>query len=935
MNRAELTEKLAAAKTAAERDRLLANNERLADEKLAVALKELCYATWTSEPTMAQKAAAALKSLYKFNPEEKIRPFSLWVSGIADLTKGRLESAIQNLDGAGSAFLGLGQEHESAQARVATLMALALLGRYDEAVRIGESIRKILDKYGNDVAAGRIEMNLGNIVSRRDLQPQAEKYYLSARKRFIRVGDTSSQIMAENGLAITYAQLNDFRRAEKVFAGALEIARRGKMLLTEAEIEASMGNLALFRGRYDEALRFLELSRRKYEELGMPHQTAVAGLEIADIYRELNLTREAMDIYGEVSETFSRLKLQGEEARARASYGRAAAALGLIAMARGNLKRSARLYEREKNKTGAGATMLIEAGLEIAENNPKKALAIIRESEKLLAGSAGVRHALAAKLLKAEALSRTGQRMRAEKILLDTAKEAEAQEQQNIELSALNTLGKLARTQGDNKKAKEYFKRAVALVESLRAPLAAEEFRMAFLANKLEPFENLASVYIGEKRFRQAFLFTEKARSRALAEILAGGGDNQASDIPPQFAEKLSNLREELNWYYSRLNRAADKEISALEYDVRRREKEISGLMRQIESTAARGGGRGAAARIDLKKLQEQLGDQQVLLEFVEIEGVFSVFVVDKMNVRFVEGLAATEQIAELLEGLQFQFGALRYGKAFREKYAEMLLKRTDSYFEKLYYLLIAPLRKYIHKYNKLVIVPAGLLYYVPFAAVGSGSYLIDHHDEIVHCPSAAVWQTLQEKPRRKPKNALLIGYADETIPKVNREIKSLEQILPSPTSFTGKAATFDAYTKNAPRFDLLHLACHGQFRPENPMFSSLHLADGWITVRDICAQRLRASLVTLSACETGMNRIFAGDEILGLARGFLSAGASSLVLSLWTVDDEATEQLMRSFYENLQRGQTAAASLKIAQSKFINSDPHPYFWSSFILIGR
>lgn len=387
MNQAELTKKLAAAKTAAERDRLLADNKRLADEKLALALKELCYETWTSEPTMAQRAAAALKSLYKFNPAANIRPFLLWVSGIANLTRGKLESAIGNLNAAGSVFLDLGREHESAQARVATLMALALLGRYDEAVTIGETILRVLDKYGDDIAAGRIEMNLGNIVSRRDLHVQAEKYYLSARKRFIRVGDLNSQIMAENGLAITYAQLNDFRRAERVFAGALEIARARNMLLTEAELEASMGNLALFRGRYDEALRFLELSRRKYERLGMPHQTAVAGLEIADIYRELNLTREALDIYAEVSETFSRLKLQGEEARARANFGRAAAALGLTAAARGNLKRSARLYEREKNKTGAGATMLIEAGLEIAQNNPKKALAIVRESEKLLASS--------------------------------------------------------------------------------------------------------------------------------------------------------------------------------------------------------------------------------------------------------------------------------------------------------------------------------------------------------------------------------------------------------------------------------------------------------------------------------------------------------------------------------------------------------------------
>jgi CHAT domain-containing protein len=118
-------------------------------------------------------------------------------------------------------------------------------------------------------------------------------------------------------------------------------------------------------------------------------------------------------------------------------------------------------------------------------------------------------------------------------------------------------------------------------------------------------------------------------------------------------------------------------------------------------------------------------------------------------------------------------------------------------------------------------------------------------------------------------------------------------------------------------------------------MFSNLHLANGYVTVRDVCSQKLKAELVTLSACETGLSKIFAGDEILGLARGFLSAGAKSLVLSLWTVNDEATTRLMESFYVNLQRGETAAASLRSAQKEFIERGEHPYYWSPFFAIGR
>ena len=117
-------------------------------------------------------------------------------------------------------------------------------------------------------------------------------------------------------------------------------------------------------------------------------------------------------------------------------------------------------------------------------------------------------------------------------------------------------------------------------------------------------------------------------------------------------------------------------------------------------------------------------------------------------------------------------------------------------------------------------------------------------------------------------------------------------------------------------------------------MFSSLHLADGWVTVQDICRRRLHADLVTLSACATGLTEIYPGEEMLGLTRGFLTAGARSLIVSLWTVNDKATASLMGEFYRNLQLGRTPAASLRAAQREFISNESHPYYWSPFVSIG-
>ena len=129
--------------------------------------------------------------------------------------------------------------------------------------------------------------------------------------------------------------------------------------------------------------------------------------------------------------------------------------------------------------------------------------------------------------------------------------------------------------------------------------------------------------------------------------------------------------------------------------------------------------------------------------------------------------------------------------------------------------------------------------------------------------------------------------------------------------------------------------ARHGQFRPDNPLFSSLRLGNGWLTVRDAYDLNLHSSLVTLSACETGVSTVAPGDELIGLARGFFAAGSPSLLISLWTVDDDATATLMIDFYGHLQRRRSPATALREAQLRLLQEKQHPFFWSPFVLMGR
>ncbi len=931
MRRAELAKNLIDAE-AAERSQMLAENTTIADVRLAVAIRDECIAAWSSDPERVQRCVAAVRSLVKVNRDSVVLANADWTIGIGEIVRGRFGSAVAKLERAAIAFENAGDETDAAQTSVAKLLALAMLGQYDDAIATGIDAIPVLTKYGDELAAGKIEMNLSNIVSRRSQHREALEYCSSARTRFKKAKEPKWQAMAENGLANTYAELNDFGRAEQFYALAFATAVAAKMHVTEAEIEASMGNLALFRGRYANALRYLELSRRKFDVLAMPHQTAIADLEIADIYAGLNLSAEAVEIYARISDEFKQLKLRGEEARSRLNYARAAYALGDAATAKKQVEAAMRLFAAERNAPGEAAAMLVEARLELAAGRHEHVHAITAKAGGLLKDAQNPRLPLTVGMLEGEAYLAANDSLRAMRKFESVLGEAKRLQQPDAEQIALGFLGKTAIKSGDASTAIAYFKRSIAIVERLRAPLASEEFSMSFMAARLEPYDQLAQVYLAENRIADAFRTIESGRSRALVDAL--NSKMLISTGSDDLTAELAQVREELNSYYKRLDRADADEIAELNDAVREREARVAKLTREIDSVATRSIGFRRSAKFSVKALQKSLGDGRTLVEFVEIDGLFSAFVLTTSKIKFVRDLASVDEIAMALEDLHFQFGALRYGTAGMERFLGQMKSRADVCLATLYQKLLGSLEKLLNG-ESLVVVPCGLLHYVPFHALHDGGGYVAERFEVSYAPSSGVWGKLQERSARKIENSLLMGFADERIPLVEGEIDAVRRIVPKAKTLVGDKATFSAFTRNAPGRDLIHLACHGQFRAENPMFSSLHLADGWVTVRDICETRINAELVVLSACETGLNKVFAGDEILGLARGFLTAGAASLVVSLWTVNDAAASRLMQDLYFEMQRGHAPAASLRQAQLNSIAKNEHPYLWSPFVFIGR
>jgi len=180
-----------------------------------------------------------------------------------------------------------------------------------------------------------------------------------------------------------------------------------------------------------------------------------------------------------------------------------------------------------------------------------------------------------------------------------------------------------------------------------------------------------------------------------------------------------------------------------------------------------------------------------------------------------------------------------------------------------------------------------------------------------------------------------LCGVSDATAPEIAAEIEALGRMFPDARVLTGPSVTRDAVAREAESCGILHIASHAVFRSDNPMLSSLRLADGDLTFYDVFSLRLSADLVVLSGCNTGTVSVGAGDELHGLMRGFLYAGAPALLISMWAADDATTAALMRTFYKGILDGSTKRDALRAAQRAAIAACGHPYYWAPFTLLGR
>ena len=417
-------------------------------------------------------------------------------------------------------------------------------------------------------------------------------------------------------------------------------------------------------------------------------------------------------------------------------------------------------------------------------------------------------------------------------------------------------------------------------------------------------------------------------RSRAPALRLAAGRGERGTPAG-------TVARQQLDWASAEWQRALalGDQPRADELAQRRSRLEAELLERRRRARAADGVGAHVPHAFDAARLQGALADGQALVAYGWAGGRLTAVVARRKRLQRFD-LAAAE-VPVRAEQLRFQINALRFGARAGQRHAALLLERTQAHLSALHRLLWAPLASAVGDADEVIVVPSGLLHTVPFAALGpAGQALLDRH-AVVQTPSAALWFAQAATQPPAPQRLLALGLAGDALPHVRAELDAVAAAFDQPTVLLDEAATRPALAAALPGTDVLHLACHGLFRADSPYFSALALADGPLALHDIVSLPAPRSAVVLSACETAVSRIAPGDEMLGLARGFLLTGAPRVLATLWTVDDSAMARLMAGFYRGWRGGARPAQALQAAQRALRSEQPHPYYWAATVLYGR
>jgi tetratricopeptide (TPR) repeat protein len=848
-------------------------------------------------------------------------------------------------------------------------------GQYREALDYFQRALMILQESGNRAVEGTTLNNIGGVYVSVGQYPEALDYYQQALAIAQEAGDRTGEGGGLNNIGIVYKSVGQYQEALGYYQQALVIMREIGDRPGEVKTLNNIGAIASYLGQYPDALDYFQQALAIAQEIGDKAAEESGLNNVGFVYEKLGQYQEALGYYQQALAIAQEIGDRAGEGTGFNNIGGLYASLGQYQESLGYYQQALAIAQEIGDRAGEGTrlnnigfiysslakqpealdffqqalTITQEMGDKSGERSLLNNIAAIYREEGQYEDA--LDYSQQALTIARELGDRAGEGLALNNIggvydslgqheeALDHFQQALtiAQETGDRYREAINlrNIGFIYKEQGDTTRAIEWLQKSVEVLESMQSEITVEELKASFAAEQSYTYENLISLLWEAARWEEAFNYAERARARAFLDQLGGGNLDFRAGADANLIEREQSLRDEINALRSQLITLQSRPQSerdptataALQKDLANRENEYARLLTEIKVQSPEVAELVSVDVASSAEVQNLLDANTTLVEYLVTADRVLAFLITRDAFETVEVNVSRDALIQEID-------------TFRE-FTNPVGSHPDS-LKQLYTWLIAPLRDRL-KTPVIGIVPHGALHYLPFAALTDGERYLSEDYILFTLPSASTLRFIQEKRKPEVSNILALGNPSTTLPDLKnaeQEAKSIASLYETQARI-GQDATESAVRAQANQAGILHLAAHGEYNPNNPLFSVIHLAadsenDGRLEAHEIFGLDLTKAtdLVVLSACQTNIGAVSAGDEVVGLNRAFLYAGTPTVIASLWNVDDEATALLMEQFYTRLREGMGKGEALQQAQLDVRAQYPHPYYWAAFVLTG-
>ncbi|HEY6872241.1 MAG TPA: CHAT domain-containing protein [Geobacteraceae bacterium] len=806
---------------------------------------------------------------------------------------------------------------------------------------------------------------------------------------FARAGDRRGTGNAQRIRGDVYFRLGDNDKARECYAASRASFSAAADPIGEGQAAWSLSTISLRTGEFQRALELDEEALALFTGAGYPIGQANVSKTEGDIYRYTGNSRKALESYERALRQYAAARSAIGQANVYKSQGNVYRESGRDAAALELFARAIPYYDAAASPVGLGEVYLAMADLfrqggdrGNAEERYRKALGFFVQANDLT-GQANVAQGMgdmlrtAGKPDQALAYYRKAHGMFVR--LADARSQAFSLFRQASALEATGAIPAAAR----------HYDEAIRLLERVRRQSGVDELKKSFVSLTYGLYEAATLFMIGHDFPEKAFRFAESLKARVFLDQLAEAAVDLRQGVDPEHAAELDALDRERSLLTVQLQDELKKvppgegRITELRAALERNDTARDALVRRIRLGNPRYAQVEYPEPVEAADVRQTLKPAEVLLEYFSTESGVYCFAVtrESFSVRKlpVSRTALDAKVRTLV-------GFIRDP----QNLGDGLPVSKERVARELYDVLLGTFGPVL-KDRSLILIPDGILTLLPFEMLRTGdAYAVEQHD-ISYFPSASVLRFLRTHRKKGAGTGSFIGFGDPVYdygnfragkpekgaadgedtgartPSLTRsaylrgggglsrlagsgdEVREIARLaagkgFPAETRLRLDATVDRATSPDMAHFRFIHFSAHGIVEDRLQAIALSQVPgsadNGFLTLGDIMNSHYdRAGLVVLSACETGLGRLERGEGVSGLARAVMYAGSPAALVSLWSVDDRGTKELMVRLYRSmLQGGETPGNALRNAKMNLIREGTefsHPFFWAPFVLYGE